>query len=173
MNTPVMASSPIVRPPAWARRAQLRHCLGIADPSGSILKRTYSHMLDLRSTIDLIKRNFRTTTTEINLMTIPPELRLVVFDYLLKPDNVYVRWSSRAASYDVRFAHIVERHEAFTPDRWLVDPTVQPKQPAKPTSAATSLFLVCRQLRDEAMQYYLAHNTFHIMGLDGALPYLS
>jgi len=111
------------------------------------------------------------------LLDLPAELKLEIFDYILRPGDVYIRWNARAAHHDIRFAHILDNWDSDPPaDAWL--PTcmlharaVQP--PRSPTHSETQLFLVCKQLRDEAMHYYLTKNTFHIMGTDCALPYLS
>jgi hypothetical protein len=107
------------------------------------------------------------------LLDLPAELKLEIFDYLLRPGDVYIRWNARAAHHDIRFAHILEDWDS-TPAPWL--PTLgacPPQPPASPTHSETQLFLVCKQLHDEAMHYYLTKNTFHIMGRDSALPYLS
>ena len=109
------------------------------------------------------------------LLDLPAELRLEIFDYILRPGDVYIRWNARAAHHDIRFAHILEDWDSDAPSNtWLPmlrTPITQP--PRSPTHCETQLFLVCKQLCDEAMHYYLTKNTFHIMGPDCALPYLS
>jgi hypothetical protein len=107
------------------------------------------------------------------LLDLPAELKLEIFDYLLRPGDVYIRWNARAAHHDIRFAHILEGWDS-TPAPWLPTLGARPPQPPhSPTHCETQLFLVSKQLRDEAMHYYLTQNTFHIMGRDSALPYLS
>lgn len=109
------------------------------------------------------------------LLDLPAELKLEIFDYLLRPGDVYIRWNARAAHHDIRFAHILEDWDSNpASNTWL--PTLRPRAPQpprSPTHCETQLFLVCKQLHDEAMHYYLTKNTFHIMGPDSALPYLS
>lgn len=109
------------------------------------------------------------------LLGLPGELRLEIFDYLLRPGDVYVRWSARAAHHDVRFSHILEEWDSqHSPDRWLPLQQVRYDEPPRsPTRAEVQIFLVCKQLRDEGVHYYLTKNTFHLMGTDCALPYLS
>lgn len=110
-------------------------------------------------------------------MGLPAELRLQVYDYLIRPGDVYVRFSARGAHHDIRFAHILEDWDSntTTPSRWLplMGGASATRPPRSPTHAETQLFLVCKQLHDEAMHYYLTRNTFHLMGTDCALPYLS
>jgi len=118
----------------------------------------------------------KTPSRTATLLDLPAELKLEIFDYILRPGDVYIRWNARAAHHDIRFAHILEDWDSSTAaDTWL--PTLRtraPRQPPpSPTHCETQLFLVSRQLRDEAMQYYLTKNTFHLMGADCALPYLS
>lgn len=109
------------------------------------------------------------------LLNLPAELRLEIFDYILHPGDVYIRWNARAANHDIRFAHILEDWDSDAPPNTYLPlrrgPATQP--PRSPTHCETQLFLVCKQLCDEAMHYYLTKNTFHIMGPDCALPYLS
>jgi hypothetical protein len=109
------------------------------------------------------------------LMKLPAELKLEIFDYLLRPGDVYIRWNARSAHHDIRFAHILEDWDSDSiSNTWL--PLLRanaPEPPRSPTHCETQLFLVSKQLRDEAMHYYLTKNTFHIMGTDCALPYLS
>lgn len=98
-----------------------------------------------------------------------------MFDYLIRPGDVYIRWNARAANHDIRFAHILEDWDSDPPSNTYLPlhraPAIKP--PRSPTHCETQLFLVCKQLCDEAMHHYLTKNTFHIMGLDYALPYLS
>jgi hypothetical protein len=109
------------------------------------------------------------------LLNLPAELKLEIFDYILRPGDVYIRWNARAAHHDIRFAHILEDWDSdATPNTWMpILHTRAPKPPRSPTHCETQLFLVCKQLRDEAMHHYLTKNTFHIMGGDCALPFLS
>lgn len=115
-----------------------------------------------------------------SLMTLPPELRLEIFEYLVHPGEVYIRFRPKVANHDVRFSHILDEWDAETPRPINYLPLSIPKKPKArkqppqaPTSAQTQLFLVSKQLRDEAMHHYLTMNTFYIMGSDCALPYLS
>jgi hypothetical protein len=110
-----------------------------------------------------------------SLMTLPTELRLEIFDYLIRPGDVYIHWSARAAHHDIRFAHILEDWDKdTTSDQLLLSlPERTTKPPRSPTHPEAQLFLVCKQLYNEAMHYYLTKNTFHIMGADYHLPYLS
>jgi len=109
------------------------------------------------------------------LMELPAELKLEIFDHLLRPGDVYIRWHARAAHHDIRFAHILENWDSDPiSTTWIPLLRARATQPPhSPTHCETQLFLVSRQLRDEAMHYYLTKNTFHIMGTDCALPYLS
>ena len=147
----------------------------------------YTAVFEVRSKMDALGLDTCDSLTETDslsqfdapsgvtsLMTLPAELKYEIFDYLVRPGDVYVHWSARAANHDVRFTHILEE--------WDVDSNENNPIPHKhlssqrfrsPTSAQTQLFLVCKQLHDEAMHYYLTKNTFHIMGPDSALPYLS
>lgn len=117
----------------------------------------------------------KTPSDHATLMALPAEIRLEIFDYILRPGDVYIRWSARAAHHDIRFAQILENWDSDqTPNTWLPLMCARATQPPlSPTHSETQLFLVSRQLRDEAMHYYLTKNTFHIMGSDCALPYLS
>jgi hypothetical protein len=110
-----------------------------------------------------------------SLMTIPAELRLEIFDYVLRPGEVYVRWSARAAHHDIRFSHILEEWDSDPdPSNWLTLQSARvPKSPRSPPHAETQLFLVSKQFSYEATHHYLTKNTFHIMGVDHQLPYLS
>lgn len=123
----------------------------------------------------LALRNSQTPSSKTTLLSLPAELKLEIFAYLLRPNDVYIRWNARAAHHDIRFAHILEDWDNDAPSNtWL--PILRartPQPPRSPTHCETQLFLVCKQLRDEAMHYYLTKNTFHIMGADCALPYLS
>jgi len=123
----------------------------------------------------LALRNSQKPSSKTTLLSLPAELRLEIFDYLLRPGDVYIRWNARAANHDIRFAHILEDWDSDpAPETWL--PTLRPRTPQpprSPTHCETQLFLVCKQLHDEAMHYYLTKNTFQIMGVDCALPYLS
>ena len=116
------------------------------------------------------------TSKVATLMTLPAELKLEIFDHLLRPGDVYVHWSARSANHDVRFTHLREE--------WDVDSKENNTLPSKhlskhlqplrsPARSQTQLFLVSKQIRQEAMHYYLAHNTFHLMGTDCQLPYPS
>lgn len=108
-------------------------------------------------------------------MGLPAELRLQIYDYLIHPGDIYVRFTARAAHHDIRFAHILEDGDSnATPSRWfplMGEHATRP--PRSPTHAETQLFLVSKHLHEEAMHYYLTQNTFHLMGADCALPYLS
>jgi hypothetical protein len=108
-------------------------------------------------------------------MALPAELRLEIFDYLIRPGDVYIHWSARAAHHDIRFAHILEDWDKDTNSHhWAPSLTERTTQsPHSPTHPEAQLFLVCNQLYDESMHYYLTKNTFHIMGSDHHLPYLS
>ena len=109
------------------------------------------------------------------LLDLPAELKLEIFDYLLRPGDVYIRWNARAAHHDIRFAHILEDWDSnTTPSRWypLMGASAT-RPPHSPIHAETQLFLVSKPLHEEAMHYYLTQNTFHLMGADCALPYLS
>jgi hypothetical protein len=110
-----------------------------------------------------------------SLMSLPAELRLEIFEYLIRPGDVYIHWSARAAHHDVRFAHILKDWDKdTTSDRLLLSsPERTTKPPRSPTHPEAQLFIVCKQLYNEAMHYYLTKNTFHIMGSDHHLPYLS
>jgi hypothetical protein len=110
-----------------------------------------------------------------SLMTLPTELRLEIFDYLIRPGDVYIHWSARAAHHDIRFAHILEDWDKdTTSDQLLLSLPERTTKPLRsPTHPEAQLFLVCKQLYNEAMHYYLTKNTFHIMGADYHLPYLS
>jgi hypothetical protein len=114
-------------------------------------------------------------STIASLMTLPAELRLEIFDYLIRPGDVYIHWSARVAHHDVRFAHILEDWDKDTNSHhWAPSLTERATlPPCSPTHPEAQLFLVCKQLYDEAMHYYLTKNTFHIMGADYHLPYLS
>jgi hypothetical protein len=116
-----------------------------------------------------------TSSHSATLLDLPAELKLEIFDYLLRPGDVYIRWNARAAHHDIRFAHILEGWDSDSiSNTWL--PLLHsrvPQPPRAPTHCETQLFLVSRQLCDEAIHYYLTKNTFHIMGTDCALPYLS
>jgi hypothetical protein len=118
---------------------------------------------------------FEAPSGATSLMTLPAELKFEIFDYLVRPGDVYVHWSARAANHDVRFTHILEDWDMDAREN---NPIPHNKhlssQPARsPTGSQTQLFLVCKQLRQEAMHYYLSHNTFHLMGNDSQLPYPS
>ena len=123
----------------------------------------------------LTLRDHHHPTTQASLLALPAELRLEIFDYLIRPGDVYVRWSARAAHHDVRFTHYMEDWDNDPSlDDWLTSQrVVTAKPPRSPTHAEVQLFLVCTQLRDEGIHYYLTKNTFHLMGADCALPYLS
>lgn len=157
---------------ALARREMAR-----IYPTGSMIKRTYDHVLEVSSALASLsiraapRQNKKKAPS---LLALPLELKYDIFDLILKPNNVYVRWSARAASHDVRFADVLEAWDGdSTPVRWLPQLPSSRPSPAKPSTAETQLFLVNKQLRDEAMQFYLASNTFHLMGLDTSLPFLS
>lgn len=135
----------------------------------AILKRAHalcrqSHTAPLK--LDMASASASNTT----LMTLTAELRLEVFEYLIRPGDVYIRYRAKAANHDVRFSHILEEWDASSPCPAHLTTRSPPKAP---TSAEIQLFLVSKQLRDEAMHYYLTQNTFHMMGSDCALPYLS
>lgn len=143
-------------------------------PSASVLKRTYDSIFSVRMELAALALGSKPSPRlSLSLMGLPSELRLEVFDYILNPGNVYIRWSAKAAAHDIRFANIIEDSGVeTTPVRWLAQTSRRARRGA-PTNPQTQLFLVSKQLRDEAMQYYLSRNTFHVMGADCALPYLS
>lgn len=150
--------------------ALTNHTLVANHLTRAILKR--AHALCRKSPmapskLDWASSSASNTTT---LMTLPAELRLEIFEYLIRPGDVYIRYRAKAANHDVRFSHIIEDWDASTPSPAHLTDKSPPKAP---TSAETQLFLVSMQLRDEAMHYYLTQNTFHMMGSDCALPYLS
>lgn len=49
------------------------------------------------------------------LLNLPAELRLEIFDYILRPGDVYIRWNARAANHDIRFGHILEDWDSDAP----------------------------------------------------------
>lgn len=135
----------------------------------AILKR--AHALCLESRMAPPKLYWvSTSASNTTLMTLPAELRLKIFECLIRPGDVYIRYRAKAANHDVRFSHINEEWDASSPSPAHVTDKSPPKAP---TSVETQLFLISKQLRDEAMHYYLTQNTFHMMGSDCALPYLS
>jgi len=113
-------------------------------------------------------------TGSTTLMTLPAEIKLEIFDYLIRPSDVYVHWSARAANHDVRFAHILEEWDVGARENNPIPHDLLTNRALRsPTTSQTQLFLVCQQMRQEAMHYYLSHNTFHLMGNDSSLPYPS
>jgi hypothetical protein len=147
----------------------------------------YTAVFKIRSKLDALGLDTNDAFTETDtlsqfdassgvtgFMALPVELKLEIFDYLIRPGDVYVHWTARAANHDVRFTHILEewdmdaRENNPIPHKHLGDQHLH-----SPTSPQTQLFLVCKQLRQEAMHYYLSHNTFHLMGNDSKLPYPS
>lgn len=130
------------------------------------------------------------------LTTIAPELRLAIYDYLLITEDVFVRWKDRAARYDIRFHDIFDRDIEDRMYRWRPLADISNGQQTRRHSGTdikensargvwfwdnrwdlhkpqTQLFLVCKLIYEEAMYHYLTKNTFHIMGTDCGLPYLS
>jgi hypothetical protein len=158
--TPIVSRSPHV----------MRH-------TGKAFKHLYTAVFEVRCRLDALRLDTDDALAETDtttLMTLPAELKLAIFDYLLRPGDVYVHWSARAANHDVRFTHILEewdidaREDNPIPHKHLGNECDHP-----PTSSQTQLFLVSKQMRQEAMHYYLSHNTFHLMGNDSQLPYPS
>jgi hypothetical protein len=149
--------------------------------TGAAYKHLYTAVYEVRSRFDTLRLDTEDAPTETDnpsgvttLMTLPAELKFEIFDYLLRPDDVYVHWSARAANHDVRFTHILEEWDVDA----LENDTIPHKQlctqhDRSPTSSQTQLFLVSKQMRQEAMHYYLSNNTFHLMGNDSQLPYPS
>lgn len=115
----------------------------------------------------------KTSIPTARLLTLPAELRLEIYDHLLVPGDVLVRHSRHATEYDVRFpSPLTEVVKYNDRDRWRWQPDSHTWQKKAP-KAETQLFLVCKSVRDEAMQHFLATNTFVMMGVDFKLPYMS
>jgi hypothetical protein len=128
---------------------------------------------DASSEVDPLSQ-FDAASSATTLMTLPAELKFEVFDRLIRPGDVYVHWSARAANHDVRFTHILEEWDMDDIQSTPIPHKHLSNQAARSsTSPQTQLFLICKQLRQEAMHYYLSHNTFHLMGADSQLPYPS
>jgi hypothetical protein len=147
----------------------------------------YADVFEVRSKLDALGLGTRDVPNDTDplsqfeappggtsLMTLPAELKFEIFDYLVRPGDVYVHWSARAANHDVRFTHILEEWDMDARENSPIPHKHLFSQPTRsPTRSQTQLFLVCKQLRQEAMHYYLSHNTFHLMGNDSQLPYPS
>jgi len=158
----------------------------VARRTGTTLKNLHTAVYEARSRLSALTLDppsevdslseFDVTSGPATLMTLPAELKLEIFDHLIRPGDVYVHWSARAANHDVRFTHILEEWDANDRENNPIPSKHLAKhlQPLRsPTSPQTQLFLVCKQLRQETLHYYLSHNTFHLMGSDSQLPYPS
>ena len=146
---------------------------------GAAYKRLYTSVFEVRSKFDTLglvtdDALTETDTPSASLMKLPAELKFEIFDYLLRPDDVYVHWSARAANHDVRFTHILEEWDVDAcENNTIPHKRLSTQRDCSPTSSQTQLFLVSKQMRQEAMHYYLSHNTFHLMGNESQLPYPS
>lgn len=104
---------------------------------------------DTKHTKDAVPRTRQSdqagTEKPFRFMDLPEELRLDIYDLLLTPGDVHVRWSRQSAGGDVRYQGMVEGEQD------------------KPTKAGLQLLQVSKKIRDGAIKQFLSNNVFHIM----------
>lgn len=90
-----------------------------------------------------------------SFMGLPEDVRLCVYDFLLSPADVYVRWHTRSVAYDMRFIPVTEDNKL------------------RPPKAETQLLQVCKTIKKEALDLYLTNNIFNVFGTDTEAPFVA
>lgn len=87
-------------------------------------------------------------------MDLPKDVRVMIYDFVLAPEDVHVRWRWQSAVKDLRFDNILTGGKE------------------RPPKAQVQLFQVCKAVNEEARHHYLANNVFHIMPNEIGVPYV-
>ncbi|KAK5678619.1 hypothetical protein LTS10_009063 [Elasticomyces elasticus] len=80
--------------------------------------------------------------TKSHFLELPKELRLIIYEYLVVPGTITIRFNEERREYDQRYDTITE-----------------------PSYGETQLFLVSKQIKDESLPLYYAANNFFCHGL--------